>query len=195
MKKYVIALSIILIGMSCRIEEKERKGPLHIVSTTGIIEDAIENGGLSIPFVWKSARFGYDGQGVKVIRNISDLKDLPNTECIAEALIPFKNELAVIVARNESGEIKTYPTVEMEFHPEANQVEYVLCPARLPDNITKKAEDLALKVADAYKHVGLLAVEMFLTKDDGKGMVSSETVSSKVPFLARSSAWVLPKRP
>ncbi|WP_296379483.1 5-(carboxyamino)imidazole ribonucleotide synthase [Winogradskyella sp.] len=130
------------------------------------IEDAIENGGLSIPFVWKSARFGYDGQGVKVIRNISDLKDLPNTECIAEALIPFKNELAVIVARNESGEIKTYPTVEMEFHPEANQVEYVLCPARLPDNITKKAEDLALKVADAYKHVGLLAVEMFLTKDD-----------------------------
>ena len=130
------------------------------------IEDAIENGGLSIPFVWKSARFGYDGQGVKVIRNISDLKDLPNTECIAEALIPFKNELAVIVARNENGEIKTYPTVEMEFHPEANQVEYVLCPARLPDNITKKAEDLALKVADAYKHVGLLAVEMFLTKDD-----------------------------
>jgi len=130
------------------------------------IEDAIENGGLSIPFVWKSARFGYDGQGVKVIRNVSDLKDLPNTECIAEALIPFKNELAVIVARNENGEIKTYPTVEMEFHPEANQVEYVLCPARLPDNITKKAEDLALKVADAYKHVGLLAVEMFLTKDD-----------------------------
>ncbi|WP_299115284.1 5-(carboxyamino)imidazole ribonucleotide synthase [uncultured Winogradskyella sp.] len=130
------------------------------------IEDAIDNGGLSMPFVWKSARFGYDGQGVKVVRTISDLKDLPNTECIAETLIPFKNELAVIVARNESGEIKTYPTVEMEFHPEANQVEYVLCPARLPEYITKKAEALALKVAGAYKHVGLLAVEMFLTKDD-----------------------------
>ena len=133
---------------------------------TSEIKEAINHGGLSLPFVWKSARFGYDGNGVKVIRQISDLEQLPNVECIAEELIPFKNELAVIVARNADGEIKTYPTVEMEFHPEANQVEYVLCPARLPDAITKKAEDLALQVATAFKHVGLLAVEMFLTKDD-----------------------------
>lgn len=133
---------------------------------TSEIKEVINQGGLSLPFVWKSARFGYDGNGVKVIREISDLEQLPNVECIAEELIPFKNELAVIVARNADGEIKTYPTVEMEFHPEANQVEYVLCPARLPDAITKKAEDLALQVATAFKHVGLLAVEMFLTKDD-----------------------------
>jgi len=129
------------------------------------IEDAINNGGISLPFVWKSARFGYDGQGVKVIREISDLKNLPNVECITEDLIPFKNELAVIVARNADGNIKTYPTVEMEFHPEANQVEYVLCPARLPKTITKKAEAIALKVSQAFEHVGLLAVEMFLTEN------------------------------
>lgn len=133
---------------------------------TSEIEDAIANGGLSLPFVWKSARFGYDGQGVKVVRQLSDLKDLPNVECIAEDLIPFKNELAVIVARNENGEVKTYPTVEMEFHPEANQVEYVLCPARLPEAITQKAEAVALQVSEAFKHVGLLAVEMFLTQND-----------------------------
>ncbi len=133
---------------------------------TSQIEDAIDNGGISLPFVWKSARFGYDGQGVKVIREISDLKNLPNVECIAEELIPFKNELAVIVARNVDGDIKTYPTVEMEFHPEANQVEYVLCPARLPKQITDKAEAIALKVSQAFEHVGLLAVEMFLTEDD-----------------------------
>ncbi|SHH26354.1 5-(carboxyamino)imidazole ribonucleotide synthase [Winogradskyella jejuensis] len=130
------------------------------------IEDAITNGGLELPFVWKSARFGYDGQGVKVVRSFSDVKQLPKGECIAEDLIPFKNELSVIVSRNVSGEIKTYPTVEMEFHPEANQVEYVLCPARLPKEITDKAERLALKVSEAFQHVGLLAVEMFLTKDD-----------------------------
>ncbi|TCK68541.1 5-(carboxyamino)imidazole ribonucleotide synthase [Winogradskyella wandonensis] len=130
------------------------------------IEDAITNGGLELPFVWKSARFGYDGQGVKVVRSFSDVKQLPKGECIAEDLIPFKNELSVIVSRNVSGEIKTYPTVEMEFHPEANQVEYVLCPARLPKAITDKAERLALKVSEAFQHVGLLAVEMFLTKDD-----------------------------
>jgi 5-(carboxyamino)imidazole ribonucleotide synthase len=46
-------------------------------------------------------------------------------------MVPFKNELAVIVVRNPSGEIKTYPVVEMEFHPEANQVEYVICQQEL----------------------------------------------------------------
>lgn len=133
---------------------------------TSEISDAVDNGGLSYPFVWKSARFGYDGQGVKVVRRYTDLIDLPNVECIAEDLIPFKNELAVIVARNTEGHLKTYPVVEMEFHPEANQVEYVICPARIPDAIAKKAELVALKTAAAFKHVGLLAVEMFQTEDD-----------------------------
>ncbi len=133
---------------------------------TSEIDEAVDNGGLSYPFVWKSARFGYDGTGVKVVRNLSDLTDLPNVECITEQLIPFKNELAVIVARNAQGNVKTYPVVEMEFHPEANQVEYVICPARIPDAIAKKAESVALKVAAEFKHVGLLAVEMFQTETD-----------------------------
>ena len=133
---------------------------------TSEIDEAIDNGGLSYPFVWKSARFGYDGTGVKVVRSLTDLSDLPNVECITEKLIPFKNELAVIVARNEKGDVKTYPVVEMEFHPEANQVEYVICPARIPDAIAKKAEAVALKVASTFKHVGLLAVEMFQTEND-----------------------------
>ncbi|MEM9681124.1 MAG: 5-(carboxyamino)imidazole ribonucleotide synthase [Bacteroidota bacterium] len=130
------------------------------------IEDAINHGGLSFPFVWKSAQFGYDGMGVKIVRRYTDLEELPNVECIAETLIPFKNELAVIVARNQKGDLATYPVVEMEFHPEANQVEYVICPARIPNEIAKKAELVALKTAAAFKHVGLLAVEMFLTEED-----------------------------
>ncbi|MEH1008697.1 5-(carboxyamino)imidazole ribonucleotide synthase [Winogradskyella sp. ECml5-4] len=133
---------------------------------TSEIDEAVDHGGLNYPFVWKSARFGYDGTGVKVVRNLSDLTDLPNVECITEQLIPFKNELAVIVARNAQGDVKTYPVVEMEFHPEANQVEYVICPARIPDAIAKKAESVALKVAAEFKHVGLLAVEMFQTETD-----------------------------
>jgi len=130
------------------------------------IEDAIANGGLEFPFVWKAAQFGYDGNGVKVVRKLSDLEGLPVGECIAEDLIPFKNELAVIVARSASGDTKTYPVVEMEFHPEANQVEYVICPARIPDDVAKKAEAVALKTSKAFNHVGLLAVEMFQTQDD-----------------------------
>lgn len=130
------------------------------------IEDAIDNGGLHLPFVWKAAQFGYDGNGVKIVRSKADLKDLQDGECIAEALIPFKNELAVIVSRNVKGEVTTYPVVEMEFHPEANQVEYVICPARIGTKIAHKAQDIALKVSKAFNHVGLLAVEMFQTQDD-----------------------------
>ena len=130
------------------------------------IEDAVRNGGIDFPFVWKSTRFGYDGTGVKIIRTEDDLEDLPNVECIAEAIVPFKNELAVIVARNVGGELKTYPVVEMEFHPEANQVEYVICPARIPGTVAERAQEVALKVAAAFQHVGLLAVELFQTEND-----------------------------
>ena len=133
---------------------------------TSEIEDAISNGGLTFPFVWKSAQFGYDGTGVKIIRTLSDLDNLPKAECITEKLIDFKNELSVIVARNVSGETKTYPVVEMEFHPDANQVEYVICPARISNEIEKKAELLAIKTSEAFNHVGLIAVEMFQTHDD-----------------------------
>jgi len=130
------------------------------------IEDAINNGGLEFPFVWKAAQFGYDGNGVKIVKHLSDLEGLPNGECIAEKLVPFKNELAVIVARNVKGDVKVYPVVEMEFHPEANQVEYVICPARISKEVALKAELIALKASSAFKHVGLLAVEMFQTTND-----------------------------
>lgn len=130
------------------------------------IEDAIDNGGLQLPFVWKAAQFGYDGNGVKVVRSKSDLKTLKDGECIAEKMIPFKNELAVIVSRNVNGDVKTYPVVEMEFHPEANQVEYVICPARISSKVAQKAQETALKVSQAFDHVGLLAVEMFQTQND-----------------------------
>jgi len=121
---------------------------------------------IQLPFVWKCTEFGYDGNGVKIIRTLQDVENLPNVECIAEEMVKFKNELAVIVCRNPSGEIKTYPVVEMEFHPEANQVEYVICPARIDDKVAAKARAIALDVSEKFNHVGLLAVEMFQTFDD-----------------------------
>ena len=127
---------------------------------------ALKKEALLYPFVWKSAQFGYDGTGVKIVKNEDDLNLLPDNESITEALIPFKNELAVIVARNKNGEIKTYPVVEMEFHPEANQVEYVICPARISEEVAAKAIKVALQVAEAFSHIGLLAVELFQTEDD-----------------------------
>ena len=137
----------------------------HFLNSTEV-RDAYQKDLLAFPFVWKAARFGYDGTGVKIVRNTEDLENLPNVECITEKLIPFKNELAVIVARNVEGEVKTYPVVEMEFHPEANQVEYVICPARINSQVAEKAREIALKVVSDLDFVGLLAVEMFQTVDD-----------------------------
>jgi 5-(carboxyamino)imidazole ribonucleotide synthase len=134
-------------------------------SLKDLVVDLVDSN-IQLPFVWKCTEFGYDGNGVKVIRQTTDLENLPNVECIAETMIPFKNELAVIVCRNPQGEIKTYPVVEMEFHPEANQVEYVICPARIDDKVAEKARAIALNVSQQFNHVGLLAVEMFQTEDD-----------------------------
>jgi 5-(carboxyamino)imidazole ribonucleotide synthase len=121
---------------------------------------------IKMPFVWKCTEFGYDGNGVKVVRTVEDLENLPNVECIAEEMIAFKNELSVIVVRNSLGEIRNYPVVEMEFHPEANQVEYVVCPARIDEKMAQKAIEIALNVSEKFNHVGLLAVEMFQTQDN-----------------------------
>ena len=140
--------------------------PHHRFLNVSALKKAFSNKQFKLPFVWKSAQFGYDGTGVKIVRTINDIDALADVDCIIEQLIPFKNELAVIVARNNNGELTTYPVVEMEFHPVANQVEYVICPARIDESVAKKAQKVALQVAAAFEHVGLLAVELFQTKDD-----------------------------
>ncbi|MEP2935814.1 MAG: 5-(carboxyamino)imidazole ribonucleotide synthase [Gilvibacter sp.] len=130
------------------------------------LRQAVANNQHDLPFVWKACSGGYDGMGVKVIRTVQDLDQVADTPCMAETMIPFKNELAVIVVRNPNGESTTYPVVEMEFHPEANQVEYVICPARIDSDVATKAREVALQVSKAFNHVGILAVEMFQTQDD-----------------------------
>ncbi len=140
--------------------------PFQVFETKENLLEAINSKKQQFPFVWKQSTGGYDGMGVKMIRNNDDLKSLPDTPCISEELIYFKNELAVIVARNPKGEIKAYPVVEMEFHPEANQVEYVICPARISEEVSEKARVIAVKVSEAFQHVGLLAVELFQTEND-----------------------------
>ena len=140
--------------------------PFQVFQNTKSLKKAINEQQLALPFVWKSARFGYDGNGVKIVRQLTDLNLLPNDQCIAESLVPFKKELAVIVARNAKGQVRTYPVVEMEFHPEANQVEYVLCPARIEEAVAQKARTIAIQVVQAFEVVGLLAVELFQTEND-----------------------------
>lgn len=148
------------------LENSIPTAPFKKFDSKAALLKSVENGETLLPFVWKSTTGGYDGKGVAIIKKAEKLKNLPETACIAEEMIPFKNELAVIVSRNPSGEVRTYPVVEMEFHPEANQVEYVICPARIEPLIAEKARKIAQRVSEAFEHVGLLAVEMFQTEDD-----------------------------
>ena len=121
---------------------------------------------LHFPCIWKAETLGYDGNGVKKLNTINDLNSLQDVPCIIEELVPFTKELAVIVARNKNGEIKTFPTVEMIFNPNNHQVELVLSPAKITSEIEKKAQEIAIKTSNAFNHIGLLAIELFLTKDN-----------------------------
>ena len=119
---------------------------------------------LVFPCVWKKTKFGYDGYGVKILKSEKDLEDLPECEFIIEKMIPFEKELATTIARNERGEIEIFPIVEMMFNEISNQVEFVLCPAQIDEILIEKAKQVALSVSNSFKQIGLLAVEMFLTK-------------------------------
>ena len=129
------------------------------------LKEAVIKGELSFPFVWKSAEMGYDGYGVSIVHSNKEIESLNSGPCLIEGLVPFEKELSVIVCSRPGGEIVHYPVVESEFHPTANQVEYVLCPARISREMEKKAIEVALKTAKAYGQIGLLAVELFLTAE------------------------------
>ena len=118
-----------------------------------------------LPAVHKLGKEGYDGRGVKVLRTEKDLEETFDKPGILEPLIDFDKEIAVIVARNADGQIQAFPTVELAFHPEHNLVEYLFSPASINEAAEKKAQAIALQVIEALDMVGLLAVEMFLTKD------------------------------
>jgi 5-(carboxyamino)imidazole ribonucleotide synthase len=117
------------------------------------------------PYIQKLRRDGYDGRGVYKVVDESYLANAFTEPSIIERLIDFEKEIGVIVARNESGEVSTFPLVEMEFNPDVNLVEFLISPSTLSFEIQQEAERIAKKIAEDLKIVGLLAVEMFLTKD------------------------------
>ena len=118
------------------------------------------------PFVHKLRTGGYDGKGVKIISNLSEAVQSFDEPSVIEEKIDFQKELSVLVARNEKGEIKTFPLVECEFNPEANLVEFLFSPADVSSEIELKAKEIASKLIEKLNMVGLLAVELFLTKSN-----------------------------
>lgn len=116
------------------------------------------------PFMQKMRTGGYDGKGVTPLRTEADLATAFEVPSVLEKFVDFEKELSVIVARNENGDTKVYPTVECEFSPEANLVEFLFSPADVSETIEAAAEKLAVDIIDKLGMVGILAVELFLTK-------------------------------
>ena len=139
--------------------------PFKIFNSKDEIKKFLSKEGRSYPFIWKSSKMGYDGYGVKVIDNNNSIEDIPDKHCIIEDKAEIKKELSVMVVSRPSGELINYPVVEMEFNTKTNQIEYIISPARISQEIKEKAENLALRVCKSFGNIGLLAVEMFLTID------------------------------
>ena len=117
------------------------------------------------PFMQKLRKGGYDGKGVTKLQDISNFDHAFDAPSVLEKFVDFEKEISVIVARNSNGEIKTYPLVELDFNPEANLVEFLFSPANVSAHIEELASKIAVNVAESLKIVGILAVEMFLTKN------------------------------
>ena len=130
------------------------------------LKNAILKGSQKLPLVQKARTAGYDGKGVVIIRNLSDIEKILAAASVVEPLVDIKKEIAVIVAQNPSGQIKVFPPVEMSFNQEANLVEFISCPAQLSSKVIAKTEALARSAIKSYDICGILAVELFLTQDD-----------------------------
>lgn len=119
---------------------------------------------IGLPIVQKARTGGYDGQGVQILRSETDLNKAFTTPSVLEDLVDLQTEIGVMVARNEHGEVRVFPPVSMDFDPDLNLVKYVVCPAEINESLNKKCVQLAKSVAQKFELVGIMAVELFVTK-------------------------------
>lgn len=146
-------------------EQHHFPGPQNVdLNSKAEILSALTEGKITIPFVQKARTGGYDGKGVHIVRTQADLEGIMDTASTVEDFIEVETEIAVIAARDQKGNTSSFPVVEMEFHPTANLVDKLISPARISSEIREEARALAEQIITAYGHIGILAVEMFVTK-------------------------------
>lgn len=125
-------------------------------------------GALVRPLILKTARSGYDGKGQQALAPGDDpavaWHELGGAPAVAEARIDFAREVSVITARGQDGSQVSYPAVEN--HHEAHVLARTIAPAPITPALAAEAVRLAERIAREIGLVGLLAVEMFVTRDD-----------------------------
>lgn len=137
--------------------------PFACYEDSDAITKAVEENVFTHPFVQKLRKGGYDGHGVALIHSAEDR--LLDGASMLEKKVEIDKEIAVTVARNELGEVRCFPAVEMTFDAKTNLVEDLFCPANISEKDLKTAEDLAIKIIENLEMVGLLAVEFFIDKN------------------------------
>src|ERR1700744_5303628 len=110
--------------------------------------EQLKSSHIPYPYIQKLRRDGYDGKGVYKVIDESYLDKAFTAPSLIERWVDFEKEIAVIVARNENGEVKALPLVGMEFNPEANLVEFLISPSTLPFEVQQEAELIAKKIAE-----------------------------------------------
>ncbi len=123
------------------------------------------------PVVQKLRFGGYDGRGVKILHTREDLAAALPGLSMLEEYVPLEKELAVMVARSMTGEMKTYPAVEMQFAAPGNILELLLAPARIDPRLQQQAQEIARACVEALQSVGVFGIELFLAKT-GKLLVN-----------------------
>ena len=114
-----------------------------------------------LPAVHKLGMGGYDGRGVVILNEATDLPRGFDAPAVLEKKIDIQKELSVLVAVSTSGELTTYPAVEMIFDPKFNLLDYQICPAAINTETKTKAASLAEQLVGAFGSAGIFAVEMF----------------------------------
>jgi len=138
-------------------------------------EQELQNAVLQIglPAVLKTTEMGYDGKGQLTLRQESDIANafasLKTEEAILEGFVDFVMEISVIVARDQAGKSLCYVPVQ-NIHKN-HILDTTIAPAPISDELANHAEEIAIKIAQSLDLQGLLAVEMFVTKD-GKILVN-----------------------
>ena len=130
------------------------------------VKDGLKKFGF--PALLKARRDAYDGRGNFKINSEDEIQKafdyFQGQNLLLEKYIPFKMEVSVIASRNTKGQIKTYPLVE-NIHEE-NILRETIAPARVTEEITQKAEQIAEKIMKVIKGAGTFGIEMFVTRDN-----------------------------
>lgn len=139
--------------------------PFVAVKNHEDLSDAVQQ--LGLPFILKTAAFGYDGKGQVRVNHLNEVDDawlaMKGAEAVAEAFIDYEREVSVVAARGIDGGFAHYGVIE-NLHRN-HILDVSIAPARVDDRCAKEAVDFAQQVLVYLNVVGVLCIEFFVQRD------------------------------